>query len=472
MLRRAGVNAFLPPPGDGVATLERPEFGSISALEIKATAPRAAGVTRVVPTGVRFLPGIFPPGPVGIDAAVRRVLLALMLVFALGGLAVYLVFSRDPALAPLIALVVLGCVAAAAIPWHRYDRDAFGIVGIALTAWVAWIIAHTGGADSPHVPLAFLAVAICAVPLSRRNGTILAVAAAAASALPLTYHETTLRETQELVIRAVVLAVSAIFASWLMDEVRKAVRSSSVERGRLATEQEVASELKRAQDVRQEYLSVLAHELRNPLNAINAAARVLAKDIAGSKGEGTARGIASEAHHAMELLDGLTDVASLESGRMRMALRPIDLSAVLSETAGAMVDHHKIVKRGTEHPITVLGDDRRLGQVVRNLISNAAKYSPDDAEIQVSLGMSADRKNAIVQVRDAGPGIPPSERGRLFEKFARLSTAGATRGSGLGLYISRGIVRDHGGEMWADWPAGGGSVFSFSVPLTGEGARP
>lgn len=471
MLRRAGVNAFLP-PGGGVATLERPEFGSISALEIKATAPRAAGVTRVVPTGVRFLPGVFPPGPIGIDAAVRRVLLALMLVFALGGSAVYLVFSRDPALAPVIALVVLGCVAAAAIPWHRYDRDAFGVVGIALTAWVAWIIARTGGADSPHVPLAFLAVAICAVPLSRRNGTILAVAAAAASALPLTYQETTLRETQELVIRAVVLAVSAIFASWLTDEVRKAVRSAPVERERLVSEQEVASELKRAQDVRQEYLSVLAHELRNPLNAINAAARVLAKDIAGSNGEGTARGIASEAHHAMELLDGLTDVASLESGRMRMALRPIDLSAVLSETAGAMVDGHKIVQRGTEHPITVLGDDRRLGQVVRNLISNAAKYSPDDAEIQVSLGMSADRKNAIVQVRDAGPGIPPSERGRLFEKFARLSTAGATRGSGLGLYISRGIVRDHGGEMWADWPAGGGSVFSFSVPLTGEGARP
>ena len=131
-----------------------------------------------MPTGVRSLPGIFPPGPIGIDAAVRRVLLALMFVLALGGLTVYLVFSRDPELAAVIAVAVLGCVAAAAIPWHRYDRDAFGSVGVALTAWVAWIISRTGGADSPHVPLAFLAVAICAVPLSRRNGTILAVAAA------------------------------------------------------------------------------------------------------------------------------------------------------------------------------------------------------------------------------------------------------------------------------------------------------
>ncbi len=439
---------------------------------MKADALRAEGVTPVVPTGLRALPGLFPPGRGDIDASVRRVLLALVLALVLGGAAAYLVFSRDQVLILPIAIGILGCLAAAAVPWHRYDRDVFGIFGVSFTAWVTWMIALTGGADSPLIPLAFVAVAVCAVPLSRRNGTVLGVAAAAVAALPVTYQDTTLRETQEVLIRAAVLAVSAIFAAWLMDEVRRSVGIASVDRERLASEQEVASELKRAQNVRQEYLSVLAHELRNPLNAINAAARVLAKDIAGLNGEATARGIATEAHHAMELLDGLTDVASLESGRMRMALRPIDLTSVLTETAGAMVNGHKITLRGSEQPIAVLGDDRRLGQVVRNLISNASKYSPDGAEIQVSLGMSADRKNAIVQVRDAGPGIPPSERGRLFEKFARLSTAGATRGSGLGLYISRGIVRDHGGEMWADWPAGGGSVFSFSVPLTGEGGRP
>jgi len=467
MLRRPGINAFLPCRG-GVPRTEPRVFGTISAQ----MPTDAARLTPVVPTGLRLLPGFFPPRPTDIDAAVRRVLLVLMLALALGGAAAYAVFSRDPVLLAPVAVALLACVAAAAVPWHRSHRDAFGLVGIGMTAWVAWLISLTGGPDSPHVPLAFLAVAICTVPLSRGTGTVLGVIAAAISALPLTYQETTLRETQELVIRAVVLAVAALFAPWLMDEVRKAVRVASADRKRLTSEQEVADELKRAQSVRQEYLSVLAHELRNPLNAINAAARVLAKDIAGLNGESTARGIATEAYHAMELLDGLTDVASIESGRMRMALRPIDLSSVLRETAGAMVNGHKIALRGAEQPISVLGDDRRLGQVIRNLISNAAKYSPDGAEIQVSLGISADRKTAIVQVRDAGPGIPPAERARLFEKFARLSTAGATRGSGLGLYISRGIVRDHGGEMWADWPAGGGSVFSFSVPLTGEGGQP
>ena len=425
-----------------------------------------------MPLLTRLLPGLFPPRPFAIEAAVRRLLLVLLLALALAGALVYALGSRDPALLLPLVLALAGSLVACAVPWQAYPRDSFAVVGIATATWLAWFVALTGGAQSPYLPLTSIAVVIAAVPVSRRTGTVLAVLAALASALPLAYEEAiSLGATQDLLVGVGSRAVIAVFAPWLMDEVRQAVRVASVDRERLASEQEVAHELRRAQNMRQEYLSVLAHELRNPLTAINAAARVLAKDITGTVGETAARGIASEAHHAMELLDGLTDVASLESGRMRMALRPIDLSAVLVETANSMVDGHPVVLRGADHAISVLGDDRRLSQVVRNLVSNAAKYSPSEAEIQVSLGVSADRKNAIVQVRDRGPGIPPAERPRLFEKFARLSTAGATRGSGLGLYISRGIVKDHGGEMWADWPAGGGSVFSFSVPLTGESAR-
>jgi signal transduction histidine kinase len=334
------------------------------------------------------------------------------------------------------------------------------------------VVALTGGIDSPYLPLNYLAVVIVSIPTSRPVGTALGTVVALMAALPLTYQTLGLEEQQEILIRSVVQILGAVFASWLAEELRRAVSTASVEREQRVDAQETTSEIRRAQLAREEYLSILAHELRNPLTAINAAARVLARDIAGTNGEATARGIASEAHHAMELVDGLTDVASLESGRMRLALRPTDLSAVLRETTAAAGNGHRVAVRGADEPLFVLGDDRRLAQVIRNLVSNAAKYSPDDAEVQVNLGVSADRRKAIVQVRDQGPGIPPSERTRLFEKFARLSTAGATRGSGLGLFISRGIVLDHGGEMWADWPAGGGSVFSFSVPLTGESRRP
>lgn len=431
------------------------------------------GVIRGMPALGRLLPGLFPSSPVDFETGVRRILLALLLLLALTGVVCYAAFSRDPALALPLGLAVVGALAACAVPWQRQPRDAFAVVGISTTALTSWMVALTGGGRSPLEALAIVGVTVLAIPLSRPVGTTLALCAALAAALPLSYQEsTTLRASQEMLVRSLALTVAAVFAPWLMEVVRHAVRTSSADRERLASEQEIASDLRRAHSVRQEYLSVLAHELRNPLTAINAAARVLAKEIEGGTGAGTARGIATEAHHALELLDGLTDVASLESGRMRMALRPMDLCAVLAETATAMFDGHPITLRGAERPLQVLGDDRRIGQVIRNLISNAAKYSPPEAEIHVSLGVSADRRTAIVQVRDRGAGIPPSERPRLFEKFARLSTAGGTRGSGLGLFISRGIVKDHGGEMWADWPAGGGSVFSFSIPLMGEGRAP
>ena len=114
----------------------------------------------------------------------------------------------------------------------------------------------------------------------------------------------------------------------------------------------------------------------------------------------------------------------------------------------------------------MLGDPHRLAQVLKNLLSNAVKYSPSGTPIDITLGLSGDRARAVVAIRDRGPGVPPPERGRLFEKFARLSTAGGTRGSGLGLYICRQILRDHDGELLADWPPGGGSLFSFEIPVT------
>lgn len=214
---------------------------------------------------------------------------------------------------------------------------------------------------------------------------------------------------------------------------------------------------------RSEYMSIVAHELRNPLIAISSAARVLQRreGEAGQLGQG----IADEARAALSLLDGLTDLASIESGRLVSALHVLDLAALVRDTVRSSQGDRRIDVRGTGEPMQVFGDDRRLGEVVRNLVGNAIKYSPPDAGIEVTLGVTAERGRAVVPVRDFGPGVPPSERSKLFQKFTRLSTSGGTRGSGLGLYICRQIVRDHGGELTADWPPGGGSIFSFTIPL-------
>lgn len=422
--------------------------------------------------GGQLLAGLFPPPPLELDAAVRRALVALLVGLSTAGALVYLAVSRDAALRLPIAAAVTGSLLVAAVPWHRYPRDAFASVGIMTSLITMWLIGITGGTDSPLIALSYVAVVVNALPLSRPIAVLLALFAALGPISPLLYADPDGGATQRLVVHLGVLCVAAGFGPWLMAEVRRAVAVTAADRARLQSEEQRTADLERTQNVRQEYLSVLAHELRNPLNAINAAARVLARQIKATEGETTAHAIAAESHHAMELLDGLTDVASLESGRMRLALRPTDLSRLVTESVAGSLDGHPVSLRGAERPIEVLGDDRRLGQILRNLVSNAAKYSPEGTEVQVSLGISADRRSAIVQVRDEGPGIPPPERDRLFEKFARLSTAGSTRGSGLGLYISRGIINDHGGEIWADWPAGGGSVFSFSVPLSGEGPVP
>lgn len=239
--------------------------------------------------------------------------------------------------------------------------------------------------------------------------------------------------------------------------------ADALERERAALQSELRA--------RQEYTDVLAHELRSPLVAIRATARTTQREAAEGSLAQKLQAIADEAGSALELLNSLKDVSAIESGHLRSALRPIDLCATVREAVGALGELGRTVSlRMPDAPIVVLGDEARLQQIVRNLIGNAVKYSPPDQAVEVSAGFSADRRSAIVQVRDYGPGIPPAERGRLFQKFARLSTAGSASGTGLGLYISKGIIADHGGELWAAWPAGGGSSFSFSVPLSDRGA--
>ncbi|MBI2773824.1 MAG: HAMP domain-containing histidine kinase [Chloroflexi bacterium] len=224
-----------------------------------------------------------------------------------------------------------------------------------------------------------------------------------------------------------------------------------------------------------DHLSIVMHELRNPLVGIEAAARVLAKDLRTHPAEQRAQAIATETRHMLALLESVADAEAAAAGRLRSILRPIDLAALVGETAESMhLNGHPVKLRGTDVPVRVQGDDRRIRQVLANLLTNAAAYSPPKGIIEVTVGVDPRRRTATVEVRDHGPGIPPLERRKLFSKFGRLSTAGGTRGSGLGLYVSRAIIRDHHGEIGFDSASGGGSAFSFSLPLleSEDAARP
>ena len=298
--------------------------------------------------------------------------------------------------------------------------------------------------------LTFVPVALAGALRGVRTGVIVGFAIALVNAiamLPSGTMPATILGASQVILGSVGFAVIGAIAG-RQRELAERVRSQ-------------AAALARELEQRREYTDVLAHELRNPLVAIRAAARTREHDARHLEL------IAQEAARALELIDSLNDASSIEAGRMRSVLTPTDLVATVQGVADASRElAERLRLQLSDTPVVVNGDGERLGQVVRNLLTNAAKYAPGTSPVEVNVGVSADRRFGVVQVRDYGPGIPPAERPRLFERFARLSTAGGTTGSGLGLYISRGIIRDHDGELEAAWPSGGGSLFAFEIPLS------
>lgn len=267
-------------------------------------------------------------------------------------------------------------------------------------------------------------------------------------------------QPEELIIELPLL--STILAVVFLIARRRDAAMRALEQGKRDERERMLADTR----AREEFVSMVVHELRNPLLGIRAAGRRLAS---GKADTSIATALASEADHSLDLLESLSDMARIDTGSIGDVLAPVDMFRVV-ERALATTDAgaHRVKVVGLP-PLRVFGNERRLIQVVRNLVSNAAKYSPPDAPIEVTVGYdSGDREQARVTVRDRGAGIPPGERDKLFQRFARLSTAGAAPGSGLGLYISRGIVEAHGGTIAADWPSGGGTEFSFTIALADE----
>src|SRR2546428_5111863 len=337
--------------------------------------------------GLALLPGLFPPPPTSLDTRVRRALLLLLTVGSTCGALAWLALSRDSGLAWPLAIAIAGSLAASAIPWHDLRSDAFTVVGIAAAAWVAWFVWLTGGPYSAQQALAFIPVVVCALGASQRVGSALALGVAATAALPLVYGTATAQAVREDLTLVAILGAFAIGGPFLLREARAAI------------------ELQQTASRRSEYYSVVAHELRNPLVGIRSMAKILVRPLPESQRTQYVASLEAESDAALALLDGLTDIASIESGRLRLALRPLELTGVVRDVTSALRSGgHAISVTGDDQPVMVAGDDRRLGQVLRNLVTNAVKYSPDGAPIEVSVTRGKDA--AVVCVRDAGPGAP------------------------------------------------------------------
>lgn len=244
--------------------------------------------------------------------------------------------------------------------------------------------------------------------------------------------------------------------------------------GAIGTIQDI-SPLEDLERLRNEFLGMVSHELKTPLTAIKGSAamalgskRMLTTDESNELFEI----IDEQADRLRDLVDNLLDVTRIEAGTLSVTPEPIDVATVVEEACNGLAraaGRHTVEMPDLTGLPPVSADPRRLLQVLTNLLSNAAKFSPEGTPITIDA--SADRGMVTLSVHDEGRGFAPEQAEKLFTKFLQLPDEHGRKeqGHGLGLAICKGIVETQGGRIWAasDGP-GKGSTFSFTIPVASE----
>ncbi|MDH3726385.1 MAG: PAS domain S-box protein [Myxococcales bacterium] len=233
------------------------------------------------------------------------------------------------------------------------------------------------------------------------------------------------------------------------------------------------TERKRIEQLKSEFVSTVSHELRTPLTSIRGALGLLAGGRIGeiSTEAGEMVNIAlNNSKRLVRLINDILDVEKIRSGKLDFQIKELDLAEVITEAVEAnqgfaLAHDTNIVHAGDLQSVQVQADPDRLAQVLANLLSNAAKFSPEGEDIEISMDITAHRVQ--VAVRDRGPGVPEEFRERLFERFAQADASDSRRnaGTGLGLSIAKAIVERMGGTIGYEPAKGGGSRFYFELPV-------
>ncbi len=227
-----------------------------------------------------------------------------------------------------------------------------------------------------------------------------------------------------------------------------------------------------------EIISILAHEMRTPLTSIKGYATALLMEEATfsvATQREFLRIISDECDILQGLIRDLLESSMIDAGGLALEPRPIQVDRLAASIVDDMARHsptHRFIVDFPRYFPLVEADPNRITQVLRNLLDNAAKYSPQGGLIVVRGEARGDE--VVVSVADQGIGIAPEHLNRLFEKYFRIK-AGDSRGvagSGLGLPIARAIVEAHGGRIWAESHLGQGSTFAFTLPRASQAERP
>jgi len=297
------------------------------------------------------------------------------------------------------------------------------------------------------------------------------------------------KELTEVEVRSRTKALKAANESLVHEIAERGRAEEALQRGKDEVEDRVIrrteqlSQAKQAAEsanrTKSEFLANMTHEIRTPLHGILSFAQFGMNKALTARPEKLLdyfEKIDTSGQRLLVLLSDLLDLAKMESGRMRYEFKPADLRtvlrSVLNEFYSLLADRNITIdyaERDTE--VRMALDENRMAQVVRNLLSNAAKFSSDGG--RVGIEVKQDDQGVRVSIRDHGKGIPEDELEMVFDKFVQSSkTRSGAGGTGLGLSICRQIVEAHQGRIWCENHPEGGAVFHVDLPRTMQDRSP
>jgi signal transduction histidine kinase len=233
----------------------------------------------------------------------------------------------------------------------------------------------------------------------------------------------------------------------------------------------VYGELETASRHKSEFLANMSHELRTPLNAIIGFSQLLRERLFGEinpKQEEYLDDILSSSNHLLSLINDVLDLSKVEAGQVELDIADFSLHETLER--GVVMVRDRAVRNGVALSLQlgpniddVRGDERRVRQVVFNVLSNAVKFTPAGGNVVVA--STRENGEVRVSVTDTGPGIAVEDQERIFEEFQQTDVGAKQReGTGLGLAVSKRLVELHGGRIWVESELGRGSRFVFTLP--------
>jgi signal transduction histidine kinase len=221
--------------------------------------------------------------------------------------------------------------------------------------------------------------------------------------------------------------------------------------------------------VREEVVTTVSHDLRSPLSVIAINASLLREPLSADDHAMCVGRVERAVERMRRMIDDLLDVARIEAGALAVRQEPEAVAALLGDACElaqpVALARSVALVRDADASLRVRADRDRVVQVLANLLDNAVRHSPEGERVELSARLV--EGDVLFRVADAGPGVPPALRDRIFQRFWR-DAAERRPGSGLGLAISRGLVELHGGRIWVEDRSEGGAVFCFTLPAASE----